>query len=261
MEEGQLTRIRDWFTLYVKTFKAPGYGDLENILLKEKHSVRVAEEMRGIGEDLGLKHQDLFLAEAIGLLHDVGRFEQFVRYGTFVDAASVNHAVLGEEIIRTRDVLAGLDSPEKEIILAAVINHSRLHMPDNLDDRTLFFCRLLRDADKLDILKVMLDYYSRDEVYEDDAVGLHLPEGRTVSPLVLEDLREMRTVQAEHVRNRLDFKLLQISWVYDINFPPSMKRLMQRCHIGKLRELLPDDKDVNDVIRMAEEKARIFSES
>ena len=40
------------------------------------------------------------IAEAVALLHDVGRFEQYKRYGTFNDRKSVNHAALGVEIMK-----------------------------------------------------------------------------------------------------------------------------------------------------------------
>lgn len=251
MKEAGLERIRNWFTLFLRTYKAPGYGESENILLKEDHSRRVSSEITGLAMDLGLSADDMRLAEAVGLLHDIGRFEQYLRYGTFVDSASVDHAELGARILEGRGILEGLVFEEKKVFLYAVRNHSRFSIPDGASGREAFFTKLLRDADKLDILKVMRDYYESGNATDEDAVGLNLPIDGDISPEVIEDIRNESTVNASHLRNQNDFKLLQISWVYDINFTPSMKRVLKRGCVEYLRSLLPSHPETDDVVSSA----------
>jgi hypothetical protein len=243
--------------MYVQTFRAAGYGELENVALKEDHCLRVRREMGELGAELELSGPDIMLAEATGLLHDVGRFEQYSRYGTFVDAVSVDHARLGCRILMNSGILDGLSTGESVIIRRAVMNHSALEIPEDLDERAGFFLRLLRDADKLDIWRVMLDYYSSGGGSEDEAVGLNLPDTPGVSDEVLDDLYAGRPVNAANLRNQNDFKLLQAGWVYDINFAPSMARVRQRRYLEKLRSYLPDSEEVREALdSMAAEAER-----
>jgi len=247
--------IRDWFSMYVGTFRAAGYGELENISLKENHCRRVSIEIAGLGAELGLDESELNLAEIIGLLHDVGRFEQYSRYGTFVDALSVNHARLGSRIIENSGILEELEPAEREIIHRAIINHSGLSIPPDEGERPAFFSRLLRDADKLDIWKVMLDYYSKGGG-GDDAVGLNLPPDGEVSEEVLDDLYAGRPVDSSNIRNQNDFKLLQIGWVYDINFAPAMLKVLERGYLERLAALLPESKEVEEAVSAVLKEAR-----
>lgn len=59
----------------------------QRITLKIEHSKRVAGLCERIAESNGLKQDDLDLAWTIGLLHDMGRFEQLRRWGTFSGCA------------------------------------------------------------------------------------------------------------------------------------------------------------------------------
>lgn len=161
----------------------------QRIALKIEHSKRVAGLCERIAENNGLKQDDLDLAWTIGLLHDMGRFEQLRRWGTFSDARSTNHAKLGAEVlfsqpagmppfevvpessggrtsrrnpgialfaglapgkVRMRDFVEG--SKEDQLIRAAIATHGDYRLPDDLPDRTRRFCNIVRDADKLDIL-------------------------------------------------------------------------------------------------------------
>jgi putative nucleotidyltransferase with HDIG domain len=251
MNREQSEQMRDWFRMYVQTFRAAGYGELENILLKEKHCLRVSSEMIGLAEDLGLDETDRILAGVIGLLHDIGRFEQYSRYGTFVDSRSVDHAVLGSRIIRNNGILDGVSREESDIIHRAVINHSALKLPPEEDRRSGFFSRLLRDADKLDIWKVMIEFYSGGGGSEDEAVGLNLPAEGEPSDEVLDDLYSGKPVDASNLRNQSDFKLLQVGWVYDINFVPTMERVLQREFLERLRSFLSESEEAQEAVDAA----------
>lgn len=109
----------------------------------------------------GTGDEDASLAWLLGLLHDIGRFEQVRRWGTFNDAQSVGHAQLGARILFDRaDGRPPLirsfveDDAEDDLIRTAVGLHSAWRLPEGLDERTRRFCEILRDADKVDILKV-----------------------------------------------------------------------------------------------------------
>ena len=71
----------------------------EKIKLKVDHTYRVAALSERIACSLGLGDDDTNLAWLIGMLHDIGRFEQLKNYGTFSDAESIDHAHYGVELL------------------------------------------------------------------------------------------------------------------------------------------------------------------
>ena len=137
--------IRKRFIEYVKKY------DLKksNIMRKFHHSFRVMEYTKEICESLNLNEEDTSLALVIGLLHDIGRFEQWNKYKTYYDSISIDHGDLGADILE--DFLE--EDENKHIILTAVKNHNKPSIENDLDERTLLFCKIVRDADKLDIIK------------------------------------------------------------------------------------------------------------
>jgi putative nucleotidyltransferase with HDIG domain len=129
------------------------------VKLKIDHTYRVAALCARIAQSLALPPEDVDLAWLSGILHDVGRFEQLRRYNTFIDAQSVSHAALSVAVLfdegRIRDYLddAGADA----LLRTALEWHSAFRLPEALDDRTRLFCQILRDADKIDILRVNVE--------------------------------------------------------------------------------------------------------
>ena len=71
----------------------------EKIKLKIDHTYRVAGLCQIIAESLGLSEPDVDIAWLLGMLHDIGRFEQIRRFGTFNDAQSVDHAEFGADLL------------------------------------------------------------------------------------------------------------------------------------------------------------------
>ena len=133
MEQKWVKKFRAWFVDYVAGF----YGDDEylnaNVKLKEDHTQRTCEEIRYLAKELDLSGNQTRIAEVIALFHDIGRFEQFVRYRTYVDSRSVNHCLLGLEILRQTKVLDGVAYPERQLIEKAVEYHGSRELPKDLD--------------------------------------------------------------------------------------------------------------------------------
>ena len=81
-------------------FLAPYDPHDPKIALKAAHTRQVAATAGRIARDLGFPEGDQDLAWLLGLLHDLGRFEQVRRFGTFNDAVSASHARLSVELLR-----------------------------------------------------------------------------------------------------------------------------------------------------------------
>ncbi len=229
-----------WFRSYVADFYT-GDPELDHaVRLKELHTQRVREEMVKLAEALELSLQDRRLAEVMALLHDIGRFKQVVEYRTFVDSASVNHALLGLRQLAIHQVLKNCTPEERHLIVKAIAFHNRAALPDGTENRTLFFMRLLRDADKLDIWKVALARYSEQNTSSDHFVDLGLPDNRQCSENVLNSLERYEIVNIQDVKTLNDLKLLQIGWVFDLNYIPSLRAVRERKYVEQIAATLPD---------------------
>ncbi|MDP3283124.1 MAG: HD domain-containing protein [Desulfobacterales bacterium] len=249
MNKDDVSSLKNWFAGYVSRFYTddPEYNC--PVRLKEEHTKRVCGNIIMIGEELGLSPEDMILAEIIALFHDVGRFRQYELYRTFVDALSENHARLGLRQIGIHRVFSGFPKDKKILISKAIAYHNAAYLPEDEDERTLFFMKLIRDADKLDIWKVFLDYFT--EKHSGDAITLGLSDTPSFSEKILESIQRHEFAKMKDLKTLNDFKLLQVSWVFDINFIPSFKLIKKNNFIGMLKETLPRKKEISEAVKTA----------
>jgi len=107
MTQDAVRFFRSWFENYTKRFPSEDAEVEANLTYKKEHSLRVRDYMITLGRDLQLDTIQMFLAEVIGLLHDVGRFEQYVKYHTFKDHRSEDHAKLGLSVLEREQTFLG----------------------------------------------------------------------------------------------------------------------------------------------------------
>jgi len=248
MEQQQLKKFRAWFDDYVAGFYGVDEFLNANLKLKEDHSRRTCEEMLGLADELGLDANSRRIAEAIALFHDIGRFKQFVEYRTYNDTKSLDHCLLGLDVLRQTMVLEGLDEPERQLIEKAIEYHGLKELPSGLDGKCLLFSQLIRDADKLDVLYTVTEYSKQ---YKDDSTGfmleLEFPDTTEYSAEVVEDVLGARRVDYSKLRTLNDMRLLQLAWVYDVNFPVTLKRMKKRRFLETLLDFLPETGDIERV--------------
>ena len=79
------------------------------------------------------------------------RWKGIAYYGTFKDVESENHALLGFRELVAHNVLDVCTKDERKWITKAIANHNTVTIPKKENGKSLFYIRLLRDADKLDI--------------------------------------------------------------------------------------------------------------
>jgi hypothetical protein len=243
-----LLNLKNWFSGYCKRFYPAAREDRKNIALKEFHTRKVAANMVLIaGAELQNRNKVL-MAEAIGLLHDIGRFPQYAQYRTFRDNISVNHGRLGAEVLETEKPLSGLPLSEQELIIDAVRFHNAFSIPGELDPEKVFFLKMIRDADKLDIWRFFSEYYEKDEVERESAAGLDLPDTPEYSEEVLACLFGKKSAAYSDLKTLNDFKLMQLTWVYDLNFPASFSLASNQGCIDKVISSLPERKEISQAV-------------
>jgi len=250
MELQQLKKFRVWFGDYIADF----YGDDEyvnaNLKLKEEHTRRTCKEMLYLAKELGLSDEQKRIAEVIALFHDIGRFEQFVRHRTYVDGRSINHSLLGLEVLRKTKVLGDVDETERLWIEKAIEYHGSKELPQDLNGDCLLFSKLIRDADKIDSLYVMTDCYSKYVANPQEyKLEIELPDEPGYSKEVLDELLAGRRIDYGRLLTLNDMKLCLLAWIYDVNFAPALKRIKQLRLLQMLVDFLPKTEDIERVRR------------
>jgi len=244
----QLTRIRDWLQAFAERFRDAA-GELPAaVALKLDHTRRVAENARDIARDLDWSPDDVRLAEALGWLHDAGRFAQFGEFGHFHDASSFNHGHRGADLVRESGVLDSLDEDSRGCLLDGIRHHNAKTLPEELPPGRRAFLELIRDADKLDIFRVVAEGLERNGFRELAGMWPHINLDGPVNPRLLEDLRARDKGDVSHVKSLADFLLLEASWLYELHFTPARARARRARVLDALAAHLPSDPDVRAVL-------------
>jgi HD superfamily phosphohydrolase YqeK len=260
MNAVELHKLKHWFSIYTNAFLSSDTEDQKNIELKIEHSFRVHDNIVRITDEQHMSTNEAMLAEIAGLFHDIGRFYQYKKYKTFNDIISVNHGKLGADVLDQQKVLENIDEDEQSLILDAVRLHNVFKLPVLTNEKKMFFLKLVRDADKLDIWRVFDEYYEK-SVSERATVAAHgLPDEPECSDNILSSVLKNQSASMKDVKSLNDFKLLQLSWIYDLHFNTSYRLLLERDYINKYTDRLPDTAAIRNVsfslCAYAEEKAR-----
>lgn len=218
------------FMNYVKNY------DQENkmIVLKISHAFRVMEQSKNIAESLKLEKEQVDLATLIGLLHDIARFEQMKRYGTYEDKKSIDHGDLGAEMLSNLSFIRRFVSDDKydNIIIVAVKNHNKYEIQDGLTDLELLHSKIIRDADKLDNFRV-----KEENDYKSNFPGTENIENiryEKISDKVYNDFLNHKCINIVDRKTLLDFWVCILAFIYDFNFRSSYKYIKDKNYIDIL---------------------------
>lgn len=240
----------------------------EKIKLKIDHTYRVAGLCQRIAESLGLSEPDVDIAWLLGMLHDIGRFEQIRRFGTFNDAQSVDHAEFGADLLFKEGLirkfaegyyeeceLAEPENQEDEQIIKnnehhnkdtgllemAIRQHNKYRVKEDLTERQRMFCDILRDADKVDIFKVNADI-PMEIIY--DVTTEELKNG-VITKEVLESFYKKETVLKSVRRSAVDHIVGHISLLFELVYKESYRQAKEQGYVYKLLNFKSDVPEVN----------------
>lgn len=234
------------------------------IKLKVVHTMAVRNSCEYIAKHLGLDDEDVALAVLIGLLHDVARFDQAVRFKSFNDVATVDHAILGVRMlfgdwkpdyeknrpldamdtekwakVNALDNVPGPmirmfveDDRYDQIIYDAILNHNRFAIMDGLDERTLLHAKIIRDADKLDNYRVKLEDPIQAIIGYDEDITKASP----VTDRVYEDSMHRRSVFSPTRRTSADIWMSYFAATFDIYFKASLELIAKNHWIEKMAD-------------------------
>ena len=171
-------RVRETFREYTDAYDATD----EKIKLKIDHTYRVAE-----------------LCERIA---KAGQMEKTDHAALGADILFGGVLREGEGLIRTYVD----DAAEDEVIETAIRVHSAYRIPEGLAPRTEKLCHILRDADKIDILRVNVDV-PLEEIYNTTTEELR---NAAVTPAVMDSFYEHHATLRSIKRTPVDLSLIHI---------------------------------------------------
>ena len=159
---------------------------------------------------------------------------------------------LGVKILKEKDVLNGLHDSLKDLVYRIISYHNRPCLPDGETDTCLFYAKLLRDADKLDIWRVLTRHYRGSDGSSNSAIELGLPDTPEISDKVYETVMSKKIVDFHHVQTSSDFKVLQIGWIFDVNFKPTLNAVISRNYIDEICGALPASEKMETIKKVVD---------
>lgn len=213
------------------------------IKLKIDHTYRVADLAETIAKDINASEDMAWLC---GMLHDIGRFEQVKRYNTFSDAKSVDHAILGADILFTdgliKEVCPDLNEDEMRILEKAIRNHSAYRIEPGLSSDELIYSNILRDADKIDIFRVNCDTPMED-IYNVTTDELR---ASSVSEEVKECFRNRTVVLRSLKKYPADYVVGHICLIFELVYPISLTIAREQGYVERLLNFESDNQDTRE---------------
>ncbi len=212
------------------------YEDKEHVSFKLKvvHTYHVAENAREIAEKLNLDKEDIELAELIGILHDIGRFEE-LKITNELNSVKFNHAIHGSKMLFEQGIIKNFieDRQYDEIIKKAIENHSKLEIEDGLDKRTLLHSKIIRDTDKLDNYRVKKEE-SIEAIFPTRVNEKEDMEESLLSNKVYDAVLNKRCVDIHDRITPLDFWVCILAFTFDLNFEVTYKMVKENDYINVL---------------------------
>jgi putative nucleotidyltransferase with HDIG domain len=230
--------IYQWFWKYVEKFLFENEIDQANIDMKITHSLQVYKQAEAIARSLSLAENEISTAKIIALLHDVGRFTQYKRYHSFADHKTLNHAKESIRIIKSEQLLQDIEATIQEVIFQAIAYHNYPILPEICDESIALHSKILRDADKCDIFRVVTEYYEAHSS-ENKTIGLDLPHNDKISQEIVAQFMAEKIIYSKELSNLNDFKILQLAWIYDLNYSYSIAYVKKSKYLQRILQTMP----------------------
>ena len=234
----------------------------ENILnvLKLTHTNRVDEISeilaRSVFQNDDKCDEYIVIAKIIGVLHDIGRWNQMKTHNGFSDnLAKTDHGEIGADIILQNDILNGIGKKYQKVILIAVREHNKKDI-DAHDDFTQTFLNIIRDADRIDNLYVEVENYSNN----DKSMKSVLPysDEHKLSTQIYNNVMSGTLADVKDLKTKIDFKFLKMIWCFDMKIAKSIEIIRENKYI---EDIYSDIDSPDEIMQAAYEKIQQYLKS
>lgn len=194
------------FMKYVSNYKE----EKTKVAHKIEHSLRVYESIMDYARELGWSKSDVETAGIIGLLHDYGRFEQVRVTGEMQNVETFDHGDFGVKLLFQEGQIKKYTKRASlyPTIEFAIENHNKLTLQDNKNPEAMKFAKLIRDADKVDIIYFLGELGIYDE-HADDS---------DISAEVVSSIKRRSVIRKEDIKTNNDKIALRFALAFDLNY-------------------------------------------
>ena len=270
-----LVELTELYDAYVDTYRDEN-GELPVMMrLKRVHTGFVVKNAEAIADGEGFTAEEREVALAAALLHDTGRYEQLKRYNTFKDSDSIDHAVFSHDIVVEKGWLEKVEVEArgrqwKDAILKAVLYHNRRDLPKEIErplststsdlDLLSKASHTVRDADKLDIFRVLEDQVEHTDWKGDSRAFWNLSVSAPPNPVVVECIANRQPVDYQNIKSLSDFVLIQVGWMISgLHFATARRLCRERNHLAYRRDFLHQLTDSPSIDRVCDIAARVLA--
>ncbi len=238
------------FDRFVARFRGPD-GSLPFALeAKFKHTGEVCEITEKIvAGEARFSPRDTLVFRLCALFHDISRFEQYDKFKTFLDRHSFDHGDRSAALIGELNLVPELPAEDRACIVDAVRVHNKFAIPADFPAAHLAAAKMVRDADKLAILRLIIRFFNGD--ISDPTIRLDLEDTPGWTPSILETALSGKCVVYTDMKNINDFKIGLFAWSGDLNYPASAALALDEDLFGRLRALLPESPDIDRLLGFA----------
>ncbi len=224
--EINIEKAKEEFIKYTEKFNLED----ENVKRKQQHSIRVMEISKQIATNLKLNEEQIQLATLIGLLHDTGRFKQYTEIWLGDNLEGFDHGDYGAKVLFEEGLIRKFIKTNKydEIIKKSIKNHNKFSIEESLTQEELLFAKLIRDADKIDILyESLYIFYKNNEEQVSES---------TLANKIYVQFKKGEPIKKEkNVRLKfIDDITCVIAFIYDINYKTSFEIIKEKDYINKI---------------------------
>lgn len=215
------SRVMKIFEQYVKNF------DMNNTNIKVKyfHSLKTMEISRDIAISLGIfNEEEIVVCELIGLFHEIGSFDKNPEFHIINDNIE-DYTNKTLEILFTNGLIRKItqDTKYDGIIKFAIYSLNKNGYPNNLDEKVINFCEVLKDSHKLDLFRLVINY-----PYLDTRVDNY------PTAMVYNEFKLFKTIENKLTENNADEILLILSNIFSLKYRYSYYLAKQEKYISKL---------------------------
>lgn len=247
----EIKKAKQEFKKYVSNY------DIKNdrIRVKIGHIERTATIAKKIALNLKLSEEEVQLAELIGLLHDIGRFEQVKKYNTFIDKNSVNHGELGVQILFEQGFIHKFleDRQYDEIIRKSILNHNRNKANiETSNDKEKLHTNIIRDADKIDII-YMLTFEKKETAWESSDI-----DKQKASDEIYQQFLKNQSIDYAKRKTAVDNLISHFAYVYDFTYEYALQFVKEKDYFQKIYQRFKfEDKQtqnrINEIKKIVEQ--------
>lgn len=199
---------------------------MNNIMVKTKyfHSIRMMSLVEELVTNLNIfNEEEIVVCKLIALYHEIGGFEAINNYN--IENSEDDYSMRSIEILFNEGLIRKItpDTKYDSIIKIAIYCHNKNGLPNNIDDKTIAYCNVIKDVHKIDTFKMVLN---------SPYLGNRIDDFPT--QMAYSDFKIFRRVEKKVAENNADNILVVLSNIFDINFSYSYVMIVNENYITKL---------------------------